>query len=160
MVRNWQWSRTRIRGWTWLRSLFRAGDHRTISHLLEYHSDELATNPTGRKAFAYYAIAQYDSIAWQPGEGRFLAFIGSMNGPTADLYVYDTQTEEITQLTDGNSQAINPTWSPDGEYILHFGVSWIPPFGGAIVGYNRLDGVWSVRMVDEKVIKLPKPEGT
>ena len=60
-------------------------------------------------------------VAWQPGDGRLLAFIGASNGPTADLYLYDTQTREITQLTDGPSQAVLPVWSPDGQYILHLG---------------------------------------
>jgi hypothetical protein len=99
-------------------------------------------------------------VAWQPGDGRLLAFIGAINGPTADLYLYDSQTREITQLTDGPSQAVLPVWSPDGQYILHFGVSWVPPFGGAIGGANQLDGVWAVRASDGKVITLPKNEGS
>ena len=35
----------------------------------------------------------------------------------------------------------------------------MPPFGGAIVGYNRLDGAWAVRASDGEVIDQPKPKG-
>jgi hypothetical protein len=89
-----------------------------------------------------------------------LAFIGAMNGPTADLYLYNTQTKEITQLTDGPSQAVLPVWSPDGQYVLHYGVRWVPPFGGAIGPANQLDGLWAVRVSDGEVITLPKPGGS
>jgi hypothetical protein len=129
-----------------------------ITHLLDITQQELL-DATSDKAFSYYAIMDYANVAWQPGDGRLLTFTGAVNGPTSDLYTYDTQTGEITQLTDGPSQAIAPSWSPDGEYILHYGVSWVPPFGGAIVGYNRLDGAWAVRMSDGKLINQPKPKG-
>ena len=117
------------------------------------------STPSSSKAFASVSIQRYDSLAWQPGSGQSLAFMGAINGPTADLYLLDTQTWEITQLTDGPSQAIMPTWSPDGQHILHYGVSWVPPFGGAIVGPNRLDGVWAVDASTGEVITLPGPKG-
>ena len=104
---------------------------------------------------AWHAISNYDMLAWQPGDGRLLAFVGAMDGPTADLYTYDTQTEAITRLTDGPSQALAPTWSPDGEYVLHFGGSWVEPLGGALIGYNRPDGSWAVRIEDGTVITQP-----
>jgi hypothetical protein len=134
------------------------GETKTLAHLLDITSDELTTDPTSAKAFAAYAISDYDSVAWQPGNGQLLAFMGGINGPTSDLYVYDMQTDKVTQLTSGPSQAVYPNWSPDGQFILHYGVSWVPPFGGAIVGYNRLDGVWAVRVSDGKVITEPKPK--
>ncbi len=135
------------------------GEMETIAHLISITRDEELGDPTSPKAFATYAIRDYDSVAWQPGDGRLLAFIGAINGSTADLYLYDTQTRDITQLTEGPSQAILPNWSPDGQFILHDGVSWVPPFGGAIGGANRLDGVWAVQVSDGKVITLPKPKG-
>jgi hypothetical protein len=131
----------------------------TIAHLID-SVPPAYYDATSANSFATYAIRDYDSIAWQPGEGRLLAFIGAINGTTADLYLYDTQTKKITQLTDGPSQAVLPTWSPDGQYILHFGVSWVPPFGGAIIGANQFDGVWAVRASDGEVITLPKNEGS
>jgi hypothetical protein len=134
------------------------GETETVAHLID-RTPEQENDPTSPNSFATYAIRDYESVAWQPGDGRLLAFIGATNGPTADLYLYDTQTKIITQLTDGPSQAVLPTWSPDGQYILHFGVSWVPPFGGAIIGANQFDGVWAVRAADGQVITLPKNEG-
>jgi dipeptidyl aminopeptidase/acylaminoacyl peptidase len=135
-----------------------AGETIQIAHLLDLTSEDLmdAISP---RSITSYAINDYSNVAWQPGDGRLLAFTGAINGPTSDLYIYDTLSGEITQLTDGPSQAIAPSWSPDGEYILHYGVSWVPPFGGAIIGYNRLDGAWAVRASDEELINQPKPNG-
>ena len=42
-----------------------------------------------------------------------------LEGPTSDLYVYDTTTDHITRLTDGPAQASSPIWSHDGRFILH-----------------------------------------
>jgi WD40 repeat protein len=135
-----------------------SGETQTVAHLISL--PEIIQDATSPAAIASYAIGDYDSVAWQPGDGRYLAFVGAMDGPTADLYLVNTETGEITQLTDGPSQAILPSWSPDGQYILHYGVSWVPPFGGAIVGWNRLDGVWAVRASDGAVISMPRPTGT
>lgn len=135
------------------------GEMETIAHLISITRDEEQGDLTSPRAFATYAIRDYNSVAWQPGDGRLLAFIGAINGSTADLYLYNTQTREITQLTDGPSQAILPNWSPGGQHILSFGVSWVPPFGGALGNANHLDGVWAVQISDGKVITLPKPKG-
>jgi Tol biopolymer transport system component len=99
------------------------GETKTIAHLLSITHDELISYPTNMKSFAAYAIRDYDNVAWQPEEGQLLAFMGGMNGPTSDLYVYDTESGEITQLTSGLSQGVFPNWSPDGKYILHYGIS-------------------------------------
>ena len=134
-----------------------SGEKETIAQVLALPREENIEN-TSPKAFAQYAIRDYDGVAWQPGEGRFLAFTAAIDGPTSDLYLYDTQTKEVTRLTDGYSQAVMPSWSLDGRYILHYGVSWVPPFGGAIVGHNRLDGVWAVDVSSGEIITLPKPD--
>jgi hypothetical protein len=135
------------------------GEMETIAHLISFTPAEDMSDPANPKGFAYLAIWGYDNIAWEPGDGRLLAFTGAIKGPTSDLYLYDTQTKEIAQLTSGPSQAILPNWSPDGRYILNYGVSWIPPFGGAIGPANQLDGVWAVRVSDGKLITLPKLKG-
>lgn len=135
------------------------GHSATVTLLESITQEQLGRDSLSPQAFAYYAITMFDGVAWQPRGGRLLAFIGAHDGPTADLYTYDTQSGKIEQLTSGASQAVYPTWSPDGRYVLHFGGSWVPPFGGAILGYNRTDGAWAVRIADGKIITQPTPKG-
>jgi hypothetical protein len=135
-----------------------SGDEEKIAHLISVTSEDEVTDPTGTKSLVSNAIRYYDNVSWQPGTGRYLAFVGALNGPTADLYLYDRQTQSVTQLTDSQSYEILPRWSPGGEYILYYGVSWIPPFGASVTDPNQLDGVWSVRISDGQITALPNPK--
>ena len=137
--------------------LIPGGETKTIVHLYSITNDELMANPTSTRAFRSYAIRDYDNVAWQPG-GRYLAFVGAMDGPTSDLYLYDTESGEIRRLTYGLAQAVFPTWSWDGKYILIYGVSWKGPFGGAILGHDHINGVFSVEIDTRKVFRLPAPK--
>lgn len=83
------------------------------------------------------SIADYDSMAWSP-DGTRLAFIGAQDGPSSDLYVYHLADGRIERLTDGPSQAYGLSWSPDGKYIVHAGVSSF----GTGAGYG-LVGMWA-----------------
>jgi Tol biopolymer transport system component len=53
--------------------------------------------------------------SWSP-DGRTIAFSGVKDGLT-DLYVYDLQTDRLTQLTDDRYAQLQPAWSPDGRSI-------------------------------------------
>jgi dipeptidyl aminopeptidase/acylaminoacyl peptidase len=131
------------------------GAWRTLAHLISITPDQLALDPTSEKSIAAMMIGEYDTVAWQPPDGRRIAYAGAEGGPTSDIYIVDTTTGEIRQLTDGPSQAIFPSWSPDGGYVYQVGVSLVPPFGGAIGGFNRMDGSWAVRVPDGQVISQP-----
>lgn len=71
---------------------------------------------------AVRAMTDFDSLAWSP-DGSMLAFIGAQDGTSADLYTYSAGSGEIRRLTDGPSQGYGPHWSPDGRFIVHFGVN-------------------------------------
>jgi hypothetical protein len=130
------------------------GDSRTLARLIDITEDEEAVL-TSDKAIAAMMVSGYDNIAWQPPDGRRIAVAAASDGPTSDIYIVDTVSGEVQQLTDGPSQAIDPSWSPDGEYVYHIGVSLVPPFGGAIVGFNRIDGAWSVNASSGEVVGQP-----
>lgn len=56
---------------------------------------------------------------WSP-DGRKVAFDLCLNCQIAtnyDIYIFDTTTQELTQLTDHPGSDTNPTWSPDGTKI-------------------------------------------
>ena len=55
---------------------------------------------------------------WSP-DGRYLAFAGAIDGPSADVYVYDGLTNEVRRLTSGPNHAMDLVWSPDSRWILH-----------------------------------------
>ncbi len=55
---------------------------------------------------------------WSP-DGRYLAFVGSIDGPSADLYVYDSTFDQIRRLSSGKNHAAHPLWSPNGHWVTH-----------------------------------------
>ncbi len=56
------------------------------------------------------------SPSWSP-DGEKIAFVGIENGKT-DIYSCDLQTEEATKLTDDYYDDENPSFSPDGRFIV------------------------------------------
>jgi hypothetical protein len=76
-------------------------------------------------------------VDWSP-DSRYLAFSGEMDGPSSDLYLYDTKDGSIDRLTDGPGEMTGEIhWSPDGKFIVHsstnspMGMQWTPRFYSA-----------------------------
>jgi dipeptidyl aminopeptidase/acylaminoacyl peptidase len=103
---------------------------------------------------AVRAIADEESYAWSP-DGTKLAFIGVLDGPTADLYLYDTATKKITRVSQDDAQNYWPSWSPDGKYILFFGAETF----GTGAGY-LMKGVWSANADGSNVTLLYTPSSS
>ncbi|MEN8242282.1 MAG: hypothetical protein ABFS17_10205 [Chloroflexota bacterium] len=57
------------------------------------------------------------TAAWSP-DGKYLAFIGQMDGPSTDLYVCDLEENEILRITADENLIGRFKWSPKGEEIL------------------------------------------
>jgi hypothetical protein len=96
-----------------------------------------------------HMATSYWPPAWSP-DGRTLAFTAAIDGPTADLYVYDTRSDQIRRLSAGFEMATRPIWSPDGKWIVYRGVTNV---GGA--GCDE-SGVWAAAP-DGSQVKLLTP---
>lgn len=94
------------------------------------------------------ATATIGDMAWSPN-GRFLAFVGAQSGPTSDLYLYDTENGTINQLTSGPTQASLPSWSPDSQTIVHFGVT-----ATFAVGNEWHENAWAVQVDGSNLQKI------
>lgn len=103
---------------------------------------------------AVRAIADTPSYAWSPN-GRKLAFIGVLDGPTAELYLYDIATNKITRVSQDDAQNYWPSWSPDGEFILFFGADSF----GTGAGY-AMKGIWSANGDGSNVTLLYAPSSS
>ena len=64
-------------------------------------------------------IRTLGEMAWSP-DGKRLAFIGDLDGPKTDVYVYEMDTGKIQKISQDNGRDSTPTWSPDGKSILYY----------------------------------------
>jgi hypothetical protein len=99
----------------------------------------------GSRFQAYYedvwaAVGVWNQLAWSP-DGRSLAFNGAMDGPSADLYLYDPAAERTTRLA-ADTQSVDPAWSPDGRFIVH-GAAGSIHWGASGGGDPTMAGVWA-----------------
>jgi hypothetical protein len=76
-----------------------------------WESGERSTNPD------LLAVAR-SPLLWSPN-GRYLAFIGAIDGPSADVYAFDTVSKAVLRLTDGPNRAVLMGWSPDSRWVVH-----------------------------------------
>ncbi|MCL2144603.1 MAG: Tol-Pal system beta propeller repeat protein TolB [Endomicrobia bacterium] len=58
-----------------------------------------------------------DSPAWSP-RGDKIVFTMRQQKGNYDLFVYDLPTSKITRLTSNQRNNENPTWSPDGRFVV------------------------------------------
>ncbi|MEE9512881.1 MAG: hypothetical protein V3V46_02290, partial [Anaerolineales bacterium] len=103
---------------------------------------------------AVRAMVDAPSMAFSP-DGRYLAFMGAIDGPTSDLYLLSLDNYQTTRLTSGPSQGYQPVWSPDGKYIVHTGAGTF----GTGAGY-AMEGVWAAAADDSGVVTLYDPSGS
>ena len=136
------------------------GETTAVTRLVTVTRVERMLNSLSPESFAYNAITEYPGLAWRPGDVELLAYIGGGVAPNADLYTYDPAGKSIRRAESDPSQAVHPMWSPRGEYLLFFGINWLPPFGVTYVTFDPMAGFWALRLSDNLIIPQEAPEGT
>jgi len=99
--------------------------------------------------------AEYASIPRVSPDGKKIVM--AIREPSGqDVWVYDTGRDALTRLTFGEQAFVNPTWTPDGQYIVAGSI-------GAGIFWVRADGASRVQpLVPTKTITFPasfSPDG-
>jgi WD40-like Beta Propeller Repeat len=117
--------------------------------------ETISTGDRNEAVEAGIAIAENSgTLAWSPN-GRYLAFIAAIDGPSSDLYSYDRESAQIKRLTDGPNQAARLFWSPDSKWIIH---EEVESFGTG-AGWN-VKAVWAAAPDDSGNRKLYDTESS
>jgi len=54
--------------------------------------------------------------AWS-ADGRWLAYAKALNSDYSSVYIYDTKSGSVTQVTGPDTNDYGPAWDPDGRYL-------------------------------------------
>lgn len=127
------------------------GEIKTVTALI---SDEMKPAPGANlcepKFEAARAAARGD-LQWSP-DGSKLAFVGALQGESADVYVYSLQDESVIRVSDEPGQAYDLHWSPSGKTIAYFSAECF----GTGAGFN-MEGAWAVDTNARKAEKIYEP---
>jgi WD40 repeat protein len=129
------------------------GEARSIGPLMspELEAEHRAGLEILGPAYQAFTAVTMDTFAWSP-DGTALAFVSAQDGPSSDLYLYTLSSGELRRLTSGPNQTATPTWSPDGQWIVH---QEVVNFGTGDGG--KLGAVWAAAADGSKVVRLYEP---
>jgi hypothetical protein len=106
--------------------------------LISSEVKQTISDQEGVKEQILLAVGDSRALTWSPS-GHYLAFIAALVGSDTDVYRFDTWSNNIRQLTTNSLNAYFPSWSPNGEWVVHLKGESI----GGLEGPNT-DGIWVV----------------
>jgi Tol biopolymer transport system component len=114
------------------------GEIETDIALVSSDIKSVISEQIGLKDQILTAVGSARSLSWSPS-GHYLAFVAALEGANTDIYRFDTWSNNIRQLTTNSLNAYLPSWSPDGDWVLHLK-------GESIGGLTDMDmdGLWVV----------------
>ncbi len=129
------------------------GNITKITDLTSPETEAYADMSPGDDGFeALRAVRDQLNFVWSP-DGTRLAFVGAMDGPTAEIYIYEPASGEIQRVSQDDDQDYWPSWSPDGQHLLYLGAEAF----GTGAGY-LMSSVWLADGDGANVTRLYEPD--
>jgi Tol biopolymer transport system component len=84
------------------------------------HDAECSNDPKCRLRIIRSAFTESigNALDWSP-DGKLVAFAAQIDGPSSDLYIFNTENKSIRRITDELENIWSIAWSPDGDRILY-----------------------------------------
>lgn len=132
---------------------FPSGQIDKITPLLSPDLQALANSGDSgqRTRLAAQAVSGRGALRWSP-DGRYLAFLGAIDGDSSDLYLFDTSDHSLSRLTTGSNQAATPIWSPGGQMVITQEFEAYLPAGG----FNPT-AVWTTNISSKETVRVYTP---
>jgi len=104
-------------------------------------------------------LFQANSLAWTP-DGQTLAFIGAMEGGTADIYLHEPAERSVSHLGVIPGEAYLPVWSQDGTTLLYTATSEFHQGEGYSPYMFTPQGLWTLDRTTYENMPVPWPYGS
>ncbi len=113
----------------------------TLSGEYDAYADVYTILPDGSDKQIWMESDPQASLVWCPRyspDGTKIAFISRKNQGTAEIYIRDIQSGQITQLTDNDLSEVTLSWAYDSQRLTFMAGDWMD--GGHIYIFNLETG--------------------
>jgi Tol biopolymer transport system component len=117
----------------------------------------LLSNPEldDEKKMAYLQVLTSTTppaIVWSP-DGDRAVFLAAIDHPTLELYLFDSSDLSVTRLSEVSRDIYQPTWSPDGQWVVYDETD-----GLNMIGLWAVTAVKAVRANASQTVTLYEPQ--
>ncbi len=83
--------------------------------------EEITSDPANQGSFNIdinFAVMEENAVSWSP-DGKYLAYVAASSNNSADIYMYNRDSQALSRVTDCGLLAATPTWTPDSQRIIY-----------------------------------------
>ncbi|MHC1781558.1 MAG: hypothetical protein AB9891_02140 [Anaerolineaceae bacterium] len=92
------------------------------------------------------------AVVWSP-DGNQAVFLAAIDHPCLELYLFDSSDLSVTRLSEASRDVYQPTWSPDGQWVVYDETD-----GLNMIGLWAVTAVKAVRDNASQTVTLYEPQ--